>query len=116
MRSAAWKYLERPDRITMLAALDLVFSKWDQIFKDPMTTAAAIDRVVHHAVVLEFTGPSVRAEEAAAGSSFEARCRTPGRSLNLDVLRAEREIRGASASCDSPSSKKHQASSGNGSV
>ena len=41
-----------------------MFSKWDQIFKDPMTTAAAIDRVVHHAVVLEFTGPSVRAEEA----------------------------------------------------
>jgi hypothetical protein len=31
---------------------------------DPMTTAAAIDRVVHHAVVLEFTGPSVRAEAA----------------------------------------------------
>jgi len=30
-----------------------------------MTTAAAIDRVVHHAVVLEFTGPSLRAEAAA---------------------------------------------------
>jgi DNA replication protein DnaC len=44
---------------------NLVFSKWDQIFKDPMTTAAAIDRVVHHAVVLEFTGPSLRAEVAA---------------------------------------------------
>jgi DNA replication protein DnaC len=43
---------------------NLVFSKWDQIFKDPMTTAAAIDRVVHHAVVLEFVGPSVRAEAA----------------------------------------------------
>jgi DNA replication protein DnaC len=41
-----------------------VFSKWDQIFKDPMTTAAAIDRVVHHSIVLEFTGPSVRAEAA----------------------------------------------------
>jgi hypothetical protein len=41
-----------------------VFSKCDKIFKDPMTTAAAIDRVVHHAVVLEFLGPSVRAEVA----------------------------------------------------
>jgi len=29
-----------------------------------MTTAAAIDRVVHHAVVLEFLGPSLRAEQA----------------------------------------------------
>jgi DNA replication protein DnaC len=43
---------------------NLIFSKWDQIFKDPMTTAAAIDRVVHHAVVLEFLGPSARQEAA----------------------------------------------------
>jgi DNA replication protein DnaC len=43
-----------------------VFSQWDQIFKDPMTTAAAIDRVVHHSVVLELTNPSVRGLEAAA--------------------------------------------------
>ena len=31
-----------------------------------MTTAAAIDRLVHHAVILEMTGPSIRSEEAAA--------------------------------------------------
>jgi DNA replication protein DnaC len=43
---------------------NLVFSKWDRIFKDPMTTAAAIDRVVHHSAILELTGPSVRNEEA----------------------------------------------------
>jgi DNA replication protein DnaC len=41
-----------------------VFSKRDQIFKDPMTTAAAIDRVVHHSVILELTVPSYRAEAA----------------------------------------------------
>jgi DNA replication protein DnaC len=29
-----------------------------------MTTAAAIDRLVHHSVILEMTGPSVRADEA----------------------------------------------------
>ena len=36
-------------------------------FKDPLTTAAAIDRVVHHSRIIEF-GPdmvSVRAEQAA---------------------------------------------------
>ena len=44
---------------------NLVFSKWDRIFKDAMTTAAAIDRFVHHSVVLDLTGESVRAEEAA---------------------------------------------------
>ena len=41
-----------------------VFGEWDRIFKNPMTTAAAIDRLVHHSVILEFDGPSIRAEEA----------------------------------------------------
>ena len=49
---------ERYERKSVMITSNLVFSKWDQIFKDPMTTAAAIDRVVHHAVVLEFLGPS----------------------------------------------------------
>jgi hypothetical protein len=46
-----------------------------RIFKDAMTTAAAIDRLVHHAVILEMTGPSVRAEEAKKGgrTSTDAR-------------------------------------------
>ncbi|MDO8934231.1 MAG: ATP-binding protein [Deltaproteobacteria bacterium] len=43
---------------------NLVFSEWNRIFKDPMTTAAAIDRLVHHAVILEMTGGSLRAERA----------------------------------------------------
>ena len=55
---------ERYERRSVLITSNLVFSQWDRIFKDPMTTAAAIDRVVHHSVILEFTGPSVRAEEA----------------------------------------------------
>jgi hypothetical protein len=43
---------------------NLVFSKWDKIFKDPMTTMAAIDRLVHHATILEFDGESVRTKKA----------------------------------------------------
>ena len=43
---------------------NLVFSGWDRIFNDTMTTAAAIDRLVHHAVILEITGNSLRAEHA----------------------------------------------------
>ena len=39
---------------------NLVFSAWDRIFKNPMTTAAAIDRLVHHAVILEFDVESYR--------------------------------------------------------
>lgn len=55
---------ERYERRSVAITSNLVFSEWDKIFKDPMTTAAAIDRVVHHSTILELTGPSVRAEEA----------------------------------------------------
>jgi DNA replication protein DnaC len=55
---------ERYERRSVLISSNLVFSKWDQIFKDPMTTMAAIDRLVHHAMILEFTGESVRAQKA----------------------------------------------------
>jgi hypothetical protein len=44
----------------------------DRIFKDPMTTAAAIDRVVHHAIILELVGPS-RRREAAEKANGRAR-------------------------------------------
>lgn len=55
---------ERYERRSVIITSNLVFSEWDRIFKDPMTTAAAIDRLVHHSVILEMTGPSVRSEEA----------------------------------------------------
>ncbi len=55
---------ERYERRSVLITSNLVFSQWDQIFKDPMTTAAAIDRVIHHAVILELGTESFRAEEA----------------------------------------------------
>ena len=55
---------ERYERRSVMITSNLVFSQWDRIFKDPMTTAAAIDRVVHHSVILEMTGQSVRDEEA----------------------------------------------------
>ncbi len=55
---------ERYERKSVIITSNLVFSEWDRIFKDPMTTAAAIDRLVHHAVIVEMTGPSLRNEEA----------------------------------------------------
>jgi DNA replication protein DnaC len=51
---------ERYERRSVLLSSNLVFSKWDQIFKDPMTTMAAVDRLVHHAIILEFNGESMR--------------------------------------------------------
>lgn len=55
---------ERYERRSMLITSNLVFSQWDRIFKNPMATAAAIDRLVHHAVILEFDVPSYRTEDA----------------------------------------------------
>jgi len=57
---------ERYERRSVVITSNLVFSEWDQIFKDPMTTAAAIDRVVHHSLIIEFGKEinSHRAEEA----------------------------------------------------
>ena len=49
---------------------NLVFSQWNQIFHDDIT-AAAIDRVVHHSVILELTVPSYRAEVSRARTQDE---------------------------------------------
>ena len=57
-------FAQRYERRSVVITLNLVFSQWDRIFKDPMTTAAAIDRLVHHATIIEMTGPSQRSEEA----------------------------------------------------
>ncbi len=55
---------ERYERRSTVITSNLVFSQWDKIFKDPMTTAAAIDRLVHHATILELVGESYRTEAA----------------------------------------------------
>ena len=55
---------ERYERRSLVITSNLVFSEWDRIFKNPMTTAAAVDRLVHHATILEIDRGSIRAEEA----------------------------------------------------
>ncbi len=47
-----------------MVTANLPFSAWEKIFKDPMTTAAAIDRLVHHSVILELNIPSYRLQQA----------------------------------------------------
>jgi len=55
---------ERYERGSVMITSNLPFSKWEAIFKDPMTTAAAIDRLVHHCVILELNLSSYRMEQA----------------------------------------------------
>lgn len=52
------------ERSSVMLTSNLPFSQWEQIFKDPMTTAAAIDRLVHHSVILELNLNSYRLEKA----------------------------------------------------
>jgi len=54
----------RYERGSVMVTSNLPFSEWEKIFKDPMTTAAAIDRVVHHSVILELNIPSYRLQAA----------------------------------------------------
>ena len=58
---------DRYERGSVMITSNLPFSKWESIFKDPMTTAAAIDRLVHHSVILELNLPSYRMEHARQG-------------------------------------------------
>jgi DNA replication protein DnaC len=55
---------DRYERGTVMVTSNLAFSEWEKIFKDPMTTAAAIDRLVHHSIILELNLPSYRLEQA----------------------------------------------------
>lgn len=64
-------FAECYERVSLLITSNLPFSKWEVIFKDPMTTAAAIDRLIHHSVIMELQGPSYRMEKAKARKEAE---------------------------------------------
>ncbi len=50
---------------SLAIAANQPFSAWDRIFPDPAVTVAAIDRLVHHATILEMNVESYRRREAA---------------------------------------------------
>jgi DNA replication protein DnaC len=63
---------DRYERKSVMLTSNLPFSKWETIFKDPMTTAAAIDRLVHHSVILELNIKSYRLEHSkSAGKTAD---------------------------------------------
>jgi DNA replication protein DnaC len=63
---------ERYERGSVWLTSNLPFSQWEQIFRDPMTTAAAIDRLVHHSIIVELNLPSYRLEQAKKAKEGEA--------------------------------------------
>ena len=62
---------ERYERRSLGVTSNLVFSEWEKVFANPMATAAAIDRIVHHSVILEFDLPSYRTNVAKDRRSEE---------------------------------------------
>lgn len=61
----------RYEHRSVLLTSNLVFSQWEKIFKDPMTTAAAIDRLVHHSIILELNMASYRMATAQKSKTKE---------------------------------------------
>jgi DNA replication protein DnaC len=82
---------DRYERGSVLITSNLPFSQWESIFKDPMTTAAAIDRLVHHSVILELNVASYRREQAQQAQQSGGAARTGA------PRGAERESAGATA-------------------
>ncbi|MHC5248985.1 IS21-like element helper ATPase IstB [Enterococcus sp. LJL90] len=48
---------------SMIITTNLSFDRWEETFKDPMLTAAIVDRLAHRAHVLDLSGPSFRVED-----------------------------------------------------
>jgi len=69
---------DRYERGSVMLTSNLPFSKWEKIFKDPMTTAAAIDRLVHHSVILELNLASYRLETSKKQSKTARTQKTVG--------------------------------------
>ena len=55
---------DRYERKSLMISSNLTFSKWENIFKNPMTAMAAVDRLVHHSIIIEFDNDSIRAKQA----------------------------------------------------
>ena len=82
---------DRYERGSVMLTSNLPLSKWEAIFKDPMTTAAAIDRLVHHSVILELNMPSYRLASAKQSKGESKPAIEPEISLRLF---GKRELRG----------------------
>ena len=78
---------ERYERRSLGITSNLVFSEWERIFANPMATAAAIDRVVHHSVILEFDVPSYRTDAAQqrGGTAAAEANAAPAREVNRQI-------------------------------
>lgn len=55
---------QRAERKSLLITTNLTYSEWDKVFLNPLTTAAAVDRIIHNCQTFNIGGESWRALEA----------------------------------------------------
>ncbi len=55
---------QRYERCSLVVTTNLPFARWSEVFLDPTAAAAVIDRIVHHATVLQTSGNSYRLQAA----------------------------------------------------
>jgi len=102
---------ERYERKSVMITTNLVFSEWERIFKNPMTTMAAIDRLVHHSVILDMM--SVESYRAEVASQQHLSSDRPKKSSSKQITLAEAttSLRDADASSTAPSQGSHEPTS-----
>jgi len=98
---------ERYERKSVMITTNLVFSEWERIFKNPMTTMAAIDRLVHHSVILDMMSvDSYRAAAASQQHLSSDRSKKPP-SKHITLAEATTSLRDSDASSTAPSQGTH---------
>jgi DNA replication protein DnaC len=53
----------RNDTGSVIITTNLVFERWDEVFKDPVLTGALVDRLAHKSFVMDMSGESYRIKE-----------------------------------------------------
>lgn len=73
----------RYERASVIMSSNKPFSRWGEVFGDPIVAAAMIDRLVHHADVINLKGDSYRLKDRALGRIPTTTPPDPARGVNI---------------------------------
>jgi len=102
---------ERYERKSVIITTNLVFSEWERIFKNPMTTMAAIDRLVHHSVILDMMSVESYRAEVASQQHLSSDRPKKSSSKQTSLAEATTHQRDSDASSMAPSQRTHSLTS-----
>jgi DNA replication protein DnaC len=94
---------ERYERKSVMITTNLVFSEWERIFKNPMTAMAAIDRLVHHSVILDMMSVESYRAEAARKPHLSSDRPKKSSAKQITLAEATTSLRDSDASSTAPS-------------